>query len=161
MLGSYRRVQVQESLVANQKRFVNSASVNLFSNFLKVYEFTSKSVFDFIFLTGIAINTNQMYLCYLFPNIIGFQMGFNYALKGFGSMFPQFWLMLIKKGTISYQSILWFWAILTFISLVAGLFVLPWKVSANFEDTMPNLFKVWVWSNFSKSSSMSLKKIRY
>ena len=82
-----------------------------------------------------------MYLCYLFPNIIGFQMGFNYALKGFGSMLPQFWLMLIKKGIVSYASILWFWAFLTFVSLLIGLFVLPWKIFENPSDKMPSLFE--------------------
>lgn len=90
---------------------------------------------------GIAINTNQMYLCYLFPDIIGFQMGLNYAMKGFGSMLPQFWLMLIRNGTVSYKSILWLWTILTILSFLIGLVVLPWQVFENKNEQMPNVFQ--------------------
>ena len=73
-------------------------------------------------------------------------MGLNYALKGFGSMLPQFWLILIKKGLVSYHSILWFWALLTFVSLSIGLFILPWKISDKPDDAMSNVFKGWVLS---------------
>ena len=93
---------------------------------------------------GIAINTNQMYLCYLFPDMIGFQMGLNYAMKGFGSMLPQFWLMLVQDGMVSYKSIMWLWATLTILSFIIGLVILPWQVFENNDDDMPNVFQVWV-----------------
>ena len=100
------------------------------------------------YAAGIGIFLNSMQFFGIYPAYVGTLTGVCNSLLAICSLIPQLWLtVVVKWQLVSYETVLSVWLAASVVSMLVGLFIVPWNnmpqdVSTATNDDFATLFQI-------------------